>query len=631
MATPFTPDIDPTTLSRSQQDLLLAALATSVPSESDFKPPTRASFDFSASHTSPMFATAQFNDDVDFAAMDDQQFMDFMGSSGAADFDAVAPEDTLNEQDSPTSPVLNDGELHDKRKNSDEGDDEENTPKRRESEEKASKKPGRKPLTSEPTSKRKAQNRAAQRAFRERKEKHVQDLKLKVEELEKASESSNHENGLLKAQIEKLQSELKEYRKRLSMQSSMPRTSFSNGYPATNSSSTTSLKYPIPMFSTVGTYNAPFGNVMNTSVSPSEAGTMDFSASTGVASRHGSTTATSPSAPNQTPALSDGRNSQRTSLSVDPLFTGGLYKDGVFGTVGSSMPNVTAESPSNFNLFGAPMTAEPSSSLLVSSENHASREFRFSTNPTGNSSSSPSTSSLSYGNGANSSCGTSPEPSGQSAGGLKDGLGSIQEKDPATSMAAVSQADVTASPVMADDSMYPLLQVPSLNPWETTAWADYPDHTNASLASDVGFGFGMGFGGNSFYDPLVIDDGGAGPMDWNDLTGSMRTGLTPAVQRPNPFDTHMLMTSSSSTTKLDAVPEVLAGAPATDKPDVIPCQKIWDEIKRRPDYQDGTIDMDQLCQELHLKAKCSESGPVVDKRDVEEALDRQARAKASPV
>jgi hypothetical protein len=41
--------------------------------------------------------------------------------------------------------------------------------------------------------------------------------------------------------------------------------------------------------------------------------------------------------------------------------------------------------------------------------------------------------------------------------------------------------------------------------------------------------------------------------------------------------------------------------------------------------------MDQLCQELHQKAKCSESGPVVDKRDVEEALDRQVRAKASPV
>jgi AP-1-like factor len=56
-----------------------------------------------------------------------------------------------------------------------------------------------------------------------------------------------------------------------------------------------------------------------------------------------------------------------------------------------------------------------------------------------------------------------------------------------------------------------------------------------------------------------------------------------------------------------------------------------DEIKRRSDYQDGTIDMEVLCQELQQKARCSETGAVLDKRDVEEALGRQARAKASPV
>lgn len=64
--------------------------------------------------------------------------------------------------------------------------------------------------------KRKAQNRAAQRAFRERKEKHLKDLETKVEELEKASQTANQENGLLRAQVERLQVELKEYRKRIS-------------------------------------------------------------------------------------------------------------------------------------------------------------------------------------------------------------------------------------------------------------------------------------------------------------------------------------------------------------------------------------------------------------------------------
>jgi hypothetical protein len=102
---------------------------------------------------------------------------------------------------------------------------------------------------------------------------------------------------------------------------------------------------------------------------------------------------------------------------------------------------------------------------------------------------------------------------------------------------------------------------------------------NAPLvAPDSGFGFG--FGPASFYDPLVIDDGAGGPMDWNDLTGSMRTGLTPAVQRPNPFDSHMspsVMASSLTVgaMKLEPVPEAEAGAAKSEKPEVIPCQKIW--------------------------------------------------------
>src|SRR5216117_1794236 len=70
------------------------------------------------------------------------------------------------------------------------------------------------------TKKRKAQNRAAQRAFRERKEKHLRDLETKVADLEKASESANHENSLLRAQVERLQAELRDYRKRVHLNGS---------------------------------------------------------------------------------------------------------------------------------------------------------------------------------------------------------------------------------------------------------------------------------------------------------------------------------------------------------------------------------------------------------------------------
>ncbi|CAO3702908.1 unnamed protein product [Rhizopus stolonifer] len=76
---------------------------------------------------------------------------------------------------------------------------------------------GRKPVTSDddesddPKNKRKAQNRAAQRAFRERKENHVRVLEERVKELEKSNTEKNTElqmeNKILKEMIQKLQSE----------------------------------------------------------------------------------------------------------------------------------------------------------------------------------------------------------------------------------------------------------------------------------------------------------------------------------------------------------------------------------------------------------------------------------------
>lgn len=88
------------------------------------------------------------------------------------------------------------------------------------------KKPGRKLDTTIPPTKRKAQNRAAQRAFRERKEKHVKDLEDRVSELENEAAATNHENEFLKHQVERLQAELDKYK---TSASNSPRTSTSTG------------------------------------------------------------------------------------------------------------------------------------------------------------------------------------------------------------------------------------------------------------------------------------------------------------------------------------------------------------------------------------------------------------------
>ncbi|KAL0075171.1 hypothetical protein F4703DRAFT_1890061 [Phycomyces blakesleeanus] len=82
-----------------------------------------------------------------------------------------------------------------------------------------SKRPGRKPLDKVPSSllpndpklKRKAQNRAAQRAFRERKEKFVSELQEKIDALEREKIESNEillqENAQLKEQLKQLKEE----------------------------------------------------------------------------------------------------------------------------------------------------------------------------------------------------------------------------------------------------------------------------------------------------------------------------------------------------------------------------------------------------------------------------------------
>lgn len=72
--------------------------------------------------------------------------------------------------------------------------------------------PGRRIDPNEPENKRKAQNRAAQRAFRERKEQHLKELEDRVEELENKADTANNENEVLRKQVERLQAELHKYR-----------------------------------------------------------------------------------------------------------------------------------------------------------------------------------------------------------------------------------------------------------------------------------------------------------------------------------------------------------------------------------------------------------------------------------
>ncbi|RYP77800.1 hypothetical protein DL771_000897 [Monosporascus sp. 5C6A] len=82
-------------------------------------------------------------------------------------------------------------------------------------------------------SRRKAQNRAAQRAFRERKERHVKDLEAKLASLEAAQNQTASENEKLKRDLQKISTENEILRATSNIQAQRGSTSPPGGVPTT--------------------------------------------------------------------------------------------------------------------------------------------------------------------------------------------------------------------------------------------------------------------------------------------------------------------------------------------------------------------------------------------------------------
>jgi AP-1-like transcription factor len=237
--------------------------------------------------------------------------------------------------------------------------------------------------------KRKAQNRAAQRAFRERKEKHLKDLEDKVEELEKASAATNNENELLRAQVERITSELNEYKKKSAL---MPNTRqppvrkgpTGFGSAGINNLNDVNFQFEFPKF----------GVLPGPPTQPAQG----LSPSTTTSPRQGSES-------NPVSPSGQGKESSRSPISMNA------------GSANNVKDTLTA--------FSAFFTPPLSGELNLSRTSLDSTHFSLGAAAT----SSPSASSNSN-MGASSSCGTSPEPFTQSPMGFKpvDTLTTIGEE-----------------------------------------------------------------------------------------------------------------------------------------------------------------------------------------------------------
>ncbi|KAI1090455.1 PAP1-domain-containing protein [Rostrohypoxylon terebratum] len=341
--------------------------------------------------------------DYDYDLGPDTSFDFDFGQDGQAKMIGDLPGTSPTDGSKASSP---DEDSPDKRGHPDDEDEEEEEGggKRRESEGKVPKKPGRKPLMNEPSSKRKAQNRAAQRAFRERKEKHLKDLETKVEELEKVSTATNNENSQLRAQIDKLTMELNEYKKKLSLLNS-PRSISSYtaanrnsvfGNAAIQNLSDVNFQFEFPKFGVLPGPQTSYASIPRMSL------------------YHTSTSGNSPNSQNSPTDKSKDQATPNSSKSRENS---------------DSQPK-DASSKSSGSPYDSTFGASVSRTSLDSSHNSVN----------GANTGSPCSSTANSNMGTTSSCGTSPEPCTQSPMGFKpvDTLTTIGEEQPSLTTDSVN-------------------------------------------------------------------------------------------------------------------------------------------------------------------------------------------------
>ncbi|KAL9050708.1 MAG: hypothetical protein Q9162_006482 [Coniocarpon cinnabarinum] len=498
------------------------------------------------------------------------------------------------------------GEQGEKRKMSDDFDEDGDDLELGERDAKEAKKPGRKLLTSEPTTKRKAQNRAAQRAFRERKEKHLKDLETKVSDLEKASESANHENSVLRAQVERLQDEVKDYRRRMSVQNNSP-TSARPSLDGNGSFGNTNLNLDF-------NFDFPkFGNIPG-SVMPST------QAIQGASVQHPQQRSTSLNSYEN--GFTNGLTSQQSSVSsknqAQPTMSrtnthnsnsSSMFGSGFFDVMGDKRTQSPQNMPASIHgLVNATQDrASPSNTLSSASRSPASNNDQ----------------------GRSSSCCTSPDPNDWKSlfnSNKANGFSANGRTDDSSYKSANTPSMTNAKTPNSDSFSLDWLANQNGGQFDPVLFGDYREPQNNIVGDDI-------FSGGFFEDGMPFSDLNA-PFNFN--LSANNTKPTPAPA--SGVFAQMQSQQSAQKKKINLMDQVeqqqegnYAGAPTDNDlavpqyedysaPNLMTCQKIWNQLQTCPRFQTGDFDVDGLCAELSAKAKCTRTGVAVPKEAVEAAL-----------
>jgi AP-1-like factor len=469
-------------------------------------------------------------------------------------------------------------------------------------------------------------------------------LETKVDDLEKASESANHENSILRAQIEKMSTELREYRKRLSL----------NG----NTARSTSLNNNLPAYMTGKGYGVNNPNDVNFQFEFPRFGRLPGPSPTTVSPTtilNGTRQSASPTT-QQLPSPSE-RND------ISPLNQTLQQYPVTNGSVASLNPN-QAEGGDLSSLSGlfspSILDSVSKSSPYEFFANNGSNGSRSSTDSNGQMStghntsySSPSASSNSNA-GPSSSCGTSPEPSMQSP---------VYGKAPDPTLTTIGEEHSTDVSGQGELTFCDKLNMACGNPNNPVPRIMSKSGVNSGnndLASfDVnGIDWFAQQNGNQF-DPQLFGDYRE-PQD-NILSGEgfSDSFFTDAFALPD-FNSPFNVAPSPAPPKKDLVAQIDERqnedeevVPGEDPAAMLNCNTIWyvlhpttqlqrfhgstltrklrDRLQACPKVKEGEFDLDLLCKDLQKKAKCSETGAVVNESDFNKIMKSYVDGKGNTV
>lgn len=427
---------------------------------------------------------------------------------------------------------------------------------------------GRKPIDTEPKSRRTAQNRAAQRAYRERKERKMKDLEDKVASLEDDKMKALSEQDILKAQIDLLKRELSRVTGQANV--AVPQSNFSI------SSSQKSSPFSPTGKNSLWSWNSTTSgsNLLLQSQSSQQLPDLVSASSSSTSPLNDNV--------NETPNLSSlDRTSNLDTISsnlnmistfdesVNP-FCAKLSE--ACGGAGKPEPKVRRWGnpvppyvDSTDALFALPNSESPFQSLFSPNENLADPFFTEG-NPA---------SKLNF-----------PE------------LNEPSQNDP---LAFLNDAGFDVSLAFGN----------SINDVVEKGGAEVTDDKLSSLVTE-----------ESLFDSLNQP---SNEFDFNEYIKDTTSSVVTSRSNSEAGGRNTVSSMSS----FNNSPTIFEESDLLNFGEVIPagaktmkCSEIWDRITTHPRYTE--IDIDGLCKELQTKAKCSEKGVVINVNDVTNIIERSA-------